>query len=361
MGKPPLLNKIVLQPTTLCNLNCKYCYLKGRNQRKNMIPMVTHRLAKNIADLGEHITLIWHGGEPLACGIKHFQELIAPFADLEKAGLIRHTIQTNATLLTNEWCDFLKEHNFHVGVSIDGPEIFNTQRVDWGERPAFDRIRAGIETLKTNGISFATIAVVTENELNQAELLYEFFSSLGCTKLGVNIVEQEGINTAITIKDNSHVKNFWMDLFKAWRKNPVIKIREFDHLLSWIAAVVEDQTEEFPEVYYDPFPTVGWNGDVTLLSPELLGTESSTYKDFVVGNLLVGDLVSIVNQGLNASYVLDFAEGVAKCKETCPYYAFCRGGQASNKFFEHGTTNATQTMYCTNSEMRLVDAVLELV
>jgi uncharacterized protein len=361
MKKPQFLNKVVLQPTTLCNLNCKYCYLKGRHLRKNMSPEVTKRLANDIKQLGEHITLIWHGGEPLACGIHHFEELIAPFEDLESVGMVRQSLQTNATLITKEWCEFFNLHHFYLGVSIDGTEEFNGQRVDWSDKPAFDRIMKGIKLLKEHSIPFGTIAVVTQDTLSQAEALYKFFVSLGCNRLGVNIVEKEGLNTDILVSDNKAVQNFWTELFKAWQNNPVIKIREFDHLMSWMAAVVENQTEESPVVYFDPFPTIGWNGEVVLLSPEFLGMDSESYSNFVVGNILDQDLVSIVKKGLSANYVQEFSLGVQQCKLTCPYYSFCRGGQASNKYFEHGSTNATETMYCRNSEISLVDAVLELI
>ena len=108
------------------------------------------------------------------------------------------------------------------------------------------------------------------------------------------------------------------------------------------------------------YPTIGWNGDVYLLSPELAGVKSEKYNNFVVGNLLHKSFASIIKAGKLASYVSNYQEGVVKCKFECVYFDFCGGGYASNKFFEHGDTNRTETLDCRNSRKRLLDAIIEV-
>jgi uncharacterized protein len=76
------------------------------------------------------LELVWHGGEPLAVGPTQFEGLLQPFAALQDAGLVQHVIQTNATLITDEWCELFLEHDVEVGVSLDGPSIRNHNRVD---------------------------------------------------------------------------------------------------------------------------------------------------------------------------------------------------------------------------------------
>src|SRR5262249_40861140 len=102
-----------------------------------------------------------------------------------------------------------------------------------------------------------------------------------------------------------------------------------------------------------------WNGDVVLLSPELAGSQSDRYGNFVVGNVLRESLVQIVRRGSDSLYVTDFLAGVERCRATCPYFNYCRGGQASNKFQELGTTDATETEFCRNTRQRLLDAVVQ--
>src|SRR5688572_19475467 len=97
---------IVVQPTTFCNLNCRYCYLPNRHKQLLMDIEVAKALADQISswELIRPVCLIWHGGEPLATGMNYFESLIQPFRTLMEAGRVIHEIQTNATLITNEWC-----------------------------------------------------------------------------------------------------------------------------------------------------------------------------------------------------------------------------------------------------------------
>lgn len=107
----------------------------------------------------------------------------------------------------------------------------------------------------------------------------------------------------------------------------------------------------------DIFPTIGWNGDVVLLSPELLTAKSSNY-DFVVGNIREKSLRKILNHGQNAPYVKEYRMGVEKCRESCQFFGYCRGGQVANKFFEHGSIAVTETRHCRNSQQKPLEAII---
>src|SRR5258705_9081789 len=93
-------------------------------------------------------SVVWHGGEPLAAGRAHLAELMAPFTGVE------HHIQTNATLIDDAWCEFFAAHDIRIGLSIDGPREAPAARVLRGGKPAYDRIRAGIDTLRSHGLSY---------------------------------------------------------------------------------------------------------------------------------------------------------------------------------------------------------------
>ena len=112
---------------------------------------------------------------------------------------------------------------------------------------------------------------------------------------------------------------------------------------------------------FDIFPTIGYNGDVVLLSPELLGAKSTHYSNFVVGNVCNESLLSLAKRWNDFIYVQDFVEGIQTCSRECAHFSYCHGGQASNKFFELGTTNGTETVFCRNSQKRLVDAMLDSI
>jgi uncharacterized protein len=108
------------------------------------------------------------------------------------------------------------------------------------------------------------------------------------------------------------------------------------------------------------YPTVSWQGDVVLLSPEFLGMESERYQNFVVGNLYQEALPRILQRAKDTRYVRDFIQGREQCRDSCPYYNLCRGGFASNKYFELGTTAGTETESCRNSRKYLQEALVSL-
>ena len=357
-----LLNEVVLQPTSLCNLNCTYCYLPQRRQARAMLPQVTVALAQAIAKFPvrpQPIRILWHCGEPLACGHPHFTELIAPFEPLERSGCVQHAIQTNATLIDQRWCDFFLEHAFDVGVSLDGPEAINRNRVNWNERPAFAQTLRGIERLKDAGIGLNIIAVVSHEALDRAQEMYQFFVDLDCQGLSINIEEYTGVNTQRNVLDDTlRVRQFWTDLAAAWRAQPVITIREFYWMSRWWASVhQEGRQQQLDELCQtNLFPTIGWNGDIVFLSPELLDTPTAYYHSFVVGNICQESFPKIVNRAKTATYVLDFVAGREACRKTCNYFSFCGGGYASSKFFELGTTAGTETVCCRNSRQQLFEA-----
>lgn len=359
-----VVKTIVMQTGTLCNLDCKYCYLPHRMRNKKMPPLLASRVSDCLATLPGAdwpIHIVWHAGEPLAVGVSYLEELLQPFAELEHRGAITHVIQTNATLLNARWCALLATHNVRVGVSIDGPAWATTQRVDWTGTEAYPRILRGIELLKEHALPFSVIAVVGATSIQRAQELYSFFADLGCGSLGINIEEWEGKRRGREIIDDDRVEQFWEELFLAWRANPTLRIREFDRVLNYMDAVCNERissaTPTSPQVI-DILPTVGWNGEVSVLTPELHDVCSEKYENFVVGNILTTPLGDVLKRAERALYMRDYLSGVAACMHSCRYFSFCRGGQASNKFFEFGSTNGGCTSFCRNTRQRLLEAVL---
>lgn len=351
------LGQIVLQPATACNLNCTYCYLPSRKENLRMEPTVTKCLAESIAkmNLDYAVPLIWHGGEPLMLGQVRFPKLLEPLEKLRRADKIAHCLQTNATLIDGNWCALFKEYGFELGVSIDGPRPVNSSRRDWHENESFERIMKGLNLLKDSKIIFTCIAVVTYPSLTKAVEIYRFFRDLGCTSVGINIEERLGINTG-GVEDGALVKQFWQELFTEWNRNPQVKVREFTNVLQWMGSLT-GELESIPNKT-DIFPTIGWNGDVVLLSPELLGAKYDKGRDFVVGNITRESLSDILESGQFLNYVQEYRAGVRQCELECKFFPYCRGGQASNKFFELGKIAGTETQHCRNSQQKPLETIL---
>lgn len=348
---------VVLQPTTGCNLNCTYCYLPDRKAQRVMLPEVASAVAQSLEPVPHAVEVLWHGGEPMSCGLTAFRTLIKPFAELRAIGEVHHSLQTNATLITPAWCEFFIDEGFRVGVSIDGPRAQNAARRNWANKPAYNAIMRGIGELHRHEIPFGVIAVVNPWNVDDPHEFYEFFVGLGCTSLNINIEEREGLNRYAAALADEKVRAFWVGLFRAWRANPVLRIREFDDGLGWMEAICGDLSRIIRPVR-DMWPTVAFDGSVVVLSPELMAVNENERHHFVVGNVLEAPLGDIVRRAMNAEYVRQFWEGTAECRRICPYYSYCGGGQASNKYFELGTTKGTETAHCRHSRQAVVDAVL---
>lgn len=359
----PHFHSVILQPTTLCNLNCSYCYLPvhERKTRTEMPIEVARALAAGLTaqNTSEAVDVVWHGGEPLTTRREHFRDLVEAFEPLRREGRIRHCVQTNATLIDDAWCDFFTRYDFRVGVSIDGPAAANLSRVDWSNRPAFSRVERGISHLRAHGIDFTAICVVTAQTITHPHTLLDFFEDLGAKSVGFNIEELEGANDTRQHVDPEHVRRFWRTMFDRIDNGSTLRVREADRLLGYLADVRAGRKDRWETALLDPIPTIGTNGDVVVLSPELLGVKNNQYDNFVLGNVPNEQLPTILTRAPHTAYVREHLDGVRQCRRTCEFFTFCQGGQASNKYFETGRFTTTETTYCRNAKQELVRALGE--
>ncbi|MCF2532504.1 cyclophane-forming radical SAM peptide maturase AmcB [Yinghuangia soli] len=349
-------NSVILQPTTLCNLDCRYCYLPFRKTNHLMSLPVAQSTATSVnrwAAARPGFEVVWHGGEPLAAGRDYLAALMNPFEG------VTHSLQTNATLIDDAWCRFFQDHRMRVGVSIDGTEVMNAERVTRSGSPAFDRIMRGIGRLRHHRIPFSVIAVVTDPSPDVAQELYGFLADLGSDVAGINIEEQEGTNTRSSERDTETVTAFWEAMADAWRHDGRMRVRELDRVLSFADAVLAGERPDGAE-RLDPLPTVAYDGSVVLISPELAGFDDARFGTLATGNVLQVSLEVLLAEAANrTAWLPEFLAGVDDCRATCPYYAFCGGGHPANKYFEHGgRLDGTRTRYCTGSKIALVEGVM---
>jgi uncharacterized protein len=303
------------------------------------------------------VDVCWHGGEPLATGRTHLGRLMDTFNGLD----VKHGVQTNATLIDDAWCEFFAERNMYVGVSIDGGPSDNANRVDRKGAPAYEKVMQGISRLVAHGHEVYAIAVVSDPTPERARRLYNFAVESGLSELGVNIEEQEGVNASTNAYDRETVIAFWAELMAAWGENPAVRLRELGRTLAYVDAVLKGQGGSIRQPpFIDPLPTVAYDGSVTLISPELAGF-GNAQGSFSSGNVLETTLDEIISQGSGVPWVAEFVHGVDTCRKTCPYFDFCGGGQPANRYFEHGRMDGTETDFCRNSKIALLEGVLKIV
>ncbi|WP_339413614.1 radical SAM/SPASM domain-containing protein [Pseudomonas sp. EA_35y_Pfl2_R5] len=167
----------------VCNLDCSYCYEKRKPYEgaRTLDPEDLRQLFINIPDTMFAIEL--HGGEPLLYSKRRFLEL----ANLLKANqhrVARVTIQTNGTLLSEEWLAFLSEKfpTLQIGISCDGPEVHDEYRQDYQSRPSLDRVESAFRLCERERVNIGVICVVTRSSLGRSAAIAEYFSRWKCIK-----------------------------------------------------------------------------------------------------------------------------------------------------------------------------------
>ena len=176
---------VMTKPTgAVCNLDCEYCFFLSKEQLYpgssfRMSPQVheaylTQLFAAHGAD--DEVVVAYQGGEPTMMGLDFFSESVALAARLRGPGQrVLHTIQTNGTLLDDDWGEFLAEHGFLVGLSVDGPRaLHDTYRVDRGGKPTFDRVMAGWEVLRRHDVQWNALTTVNAANARHALTVYRF-------------------------------------------------------------------------------------------------------------------------------------------------------------------------------------------
>jgi uncharacterized protein len=166
----PAAFHVLTKPTgAACNLGCSYCFFLDKEllYPDEPLRMSDEVLDAYIAGLVEghrtdEVTVAWQGGEPTLMGLDFFRRAIATQERHRRPGMrYQNTIQTNGTLLDDEWCAFLAEHDFLVGISVDGPQpLHDSFRVDKGGHPTFDRVMRGLRLLQAHGVSYNVLTTV---------------------------------------------------------------------------------------------------------------------------------------------------------------------------------------------------------
>ena len=361
---------LIFQPTPFCNLDCKYCYLPDRSSKVRMDINIIKQTLQNLVKenlLGDTLNLLWHAGEPTVMPLEFYESVSKLVSDIipEKTKVLQQ-IQTNATLLNDEWCLFFKKVDMLVGVSLDGPQHINDKnRVMRNGKGTFDQIMGGISLLKKHNIEFSIISVITDYALDFPDEIYNFFKELGASNVGFNMDEEEGINTESSINKNSEPKlrSFWKRIFQLQTNLSyhlsVREIHEFNATLFNANLKVNDYQNMGQQLHPLSILTIDTEGNFSTFSPELLGMKDDKYINFHFGNVLKDTFSSINSNEIFKSVNQDIIKGVKKCFDTCDYFSFCGGGAPSNKLYENGSFNTTETNFCKYSKKILVDSFLE--
>ena len=242
---------VMLKPAGAhCNLACKYCYYLEKNklyptaQRHLMSDEMLEQFTREYieAQTMNQVLFTWHGGEPLLRSIDFYRKALSLQQKYAGGRHIDNVIQTNGTLLTDEWCEFFAQNHWLVGISIDGPQPYHDHyRLTAAGKPSWKKVMQGIKLLKKHGVEWNAMAVVNAYNANHPLEFYRFFKENGCqflqfTPIVERLTRHEDGRTLASLADKNEIPlseasvtpeqwgNFLCAIFDEWVRKDVGKI-----------------------------------------------------------------------------------------------------------------------------------------
>ena len=211
---------VMLKPAGAhCNLACKYCYYLEKNklyptaQRHLMSDEMLEQFTREYieAQTMNQVLFTWHGGEPLLRSIDFYRKALSLQQKYAGGRRIDNVIQTNGTLLTDEWCEFFAQNHWLVGISIDGPQPYHDHyRLTAAGKPSWQKVMQGIKLLKKHGVEWNAMAVVNAYNANHPMEFYRFFKENGCqflqfTPIVERLTRHEDGRTLASLADKDEI------------------------------------------------------------------------------------------------------------------------------------------------------------
>lgn len=350
-----MLHPIHLMPKpagSMCNLNCEYCYYLEKKQlyttspRQEMSDALLERYIRQYIELQptDEVLFTWHGGEPLLRSINFYERALHLQQKYAQGKRIDNALQTNGTLLTDEWADFLRDHHFLVGISIDGTEeMHDRYRLSRSGRGSWAQVMRGIEVAHRKGLEWNAMAVVNDFNAERPLDFYHFFKQIDCHYIQFTpVVERffqhpdgrclaspiEGVTTAtmapFSVKPEQW-GNFLCSLFDEWVRHDVGStfIQLFDATLAGWMGITPGLCTMAETCGHAT--AIEHNGDV-------YACDHYVFPEFKLGNLMEQPLQALVY----STAQLEFGENkrrllTTQCQQ-CEWRHACQGDCPRTRF-----------------------------
>jgi len=337
--KPKEPFQVFIKPVgAICNLACDYCYYlnKQKHSPEQSTRMSPELLEKYIiqhieATEGQEVFFSWHGGEPTLAGIPFFQQVVKLQKKYTPEGFsVINGIQTNGTLLDEDWCQFLKKENFIVGISLDGPEQFHSaNRVRKDGESCFNEVMRGFQLLNTYEIPCEILCVVNAQNVGHPLEVYHFFKSLNAEFLTfIPLVEPTGNPEFPVSKRSLQPKDFGeflVAVFEEWKANDIgqIKIQIFEEALR-TAFGLEHSLCIFK-------PTCG-NVPVVERNGDFYSCDHFVDQNHLVGNILKTSLADLLESPKQKNFGQNKLTKLPDFCRKCEVLSMCNGACPKDRF-----------------------------
>lgn len=312
---------------SLCNLACKYCYYLETAKLYEHLPQ-SERFTMSDRTLEEFIRqyleaqtqpqvlFTWHGGEPLLRPLSFYKRAMELQRKYARGRIIDNCLQTNGTLLTDEWCEFFHANNWLIGISIDGPQHMHDEfRRTRGGQPTFTKVMQGLRLLQKHGVEWNAMGTVNDCNVNHPLEVYHFYKENGC----------KYIQFAPVVETRTRPGYFFCSIFDEWVRNDVgqVFVQLFDSTLAcWVGAEpgVCTMCETCGHV-----SVLEANGD-------LYSCDHFVFPEHLLGNIHHDTITSMVYSEQQRSFGLNKRDGLPPQCHTCQWLFACNGGCPKDRF-----------------------------
>ena len=343
---------VMLKPAGAhCNLACKYCYYleKSHLYQNSLRHLMSDEMLEQFtreyieAQTMPQVLFTWHGGEPLMRSIDFYRKALALQKKYAHGKQIDNVIQTNGTLLTDEWCEFFAQNHWLVGISIDGPQEYHDHyRVTPAGKPSWEKVMQGIQLLKKHRVEWNAMAVVNAYNAEHPLEFYHFFRDNGCqylqfTPIVERLTEHEDGRTLASLADDREIPladasvtpqqwgNFLCTIFDDWVRHDVGKtfVEIFDCTLANWMGVLPGICAYSKECGHAG--VMEHNGDV-------YSCDHFVFPEYKLGNIREQSLIDMLyGEKQQAFSRLKHTSLPRQCKE-CDMEFACHGECPKNRF-----------------------------
>ncbi len=324
-----------------CNLDCRYCYYLDKTQMYQASPsflmpdiILEEYISQHIEASSEPvIRFSWHGGEPTLAGVDYYRRIREIQRRHNPPGrLILNGMQTNGTLLDDEWGGFLAEEGFFMGLSLDGPqELHDVFRLDRQGRPTFSRVMRGLEILRKHRIHPDILCVVNAENVEYPLKVYRFFKEIGADYITFLPLVEEQPGTASGASPGSVSAESWGEflcaVFDEWVGNDIgrIKVQIFEEAAR-TAFGQEHSLCIFRPVCGD-IPVIEHNGDFYSCDHFVDGGHH-------LGNIIETPLVEMLESPAQRAFGRAKLESLPRWCRDCEVLEMCNGECPKNRFIK---------------------------
>lgn len=321
---------VMLKPVgSRCNLACSYCYYLDKQRHEEMSDEMLELFIRQYleAQTQPEVLFTWHGGEPLLRPISFYQKALQMQQRYARGRTIDNCLQTNGTLLTAEWCQFLHDNRFLVGISIDGPqELHDAYRQSPRHQSTWQQVMLAIDLLNKYDVMWNAMATVNHITADKPQDFYRFFREIGCQYLQFTpVVERIHNEVADYSVSPDQWGSFLCGVYDEWITQDVGKVfvQLFDATLAnWVGE---------PPGLCSMSPLCGRcaamesNGDV-------YSCDHFVFPEYLLGNIRSDTLTSMLYGERQQKFGRDKLEALSRQCRECPYLFACHGECPRNRF-----------------------------